>query len=89
VIRSQPGSWGVGGAGEDILIGSSTSWDTNLAALKVILAEWARTDADYATRINPLRNGGGLNDSYLLNTSTVFDDFTADTLKGDGGLDWF
>jgi hypothetical protein len=52
--------------------------------------EWGRTDADYATRVGHLLSGSGLNDPYLLNSSTVFDDAHAiDLLFGEGDLDWF
>src|SRR6266446_10861510 len=39
------------GAGGDILIGGTTTYDNNAAALAAVLAEWSRTDIDYLTRI--------------------------------------
>jgi len=81
------GNWG------DILIGGTTDWDTNAAALAAVLAEWGRTDADYATRIAHLMNGGGLNvtmnGNVLLNSSTVHSDGMTNYLFGGAGLDWF
>jgi Ca2+-binding RTX toxin-like protein len=82
-----------GGGGDDILIGGTTSYangSLNLAALSAIMQEWTRTDADYATRVSHLLSGGGLNDPYLLNASTVSDDAGAiDQLFGEGDTDWF
>ena len=57
------------GSDEDILIGGFTSYDAptsaNQQALDGIMKEWKRTDADYATRISQLQNGGGLNDGSI------------------------
>jgi Ca2+-binding RTX toxin-like protein len=72
----------VGGADEDILIGGSTAYDTDPVALQAIMAEWGRTDLAFADRVDHILNGGGLNDPYLLNPSTVFDDGAANTLTG-------
>jgi eukaryotic-like serine/threonine-protein kinase len=78
------------GSGGDILIGGHTSYDNDLAALAAVMAEWGRTDVDYATRVAHLSGSlGGLNGSYLLNATTVFDDGTTDVLYGGTGLDWF
>jgi hypothetical protein len=77
------------GSGGDILIGGTTSYDNNAAALGAVLAEWGRTDADYLTRIAHLMNGGGLNGSTVLNTSTVHNDGVANSLYGGAGQDWF
>jgi hypothetical protein len=60
------------------------------------MAEWGSSDS-YATRVNDLLNGGGLNGSFLLNGSmvngsTVHDNGQADTLSGitaTAPLDWF
>lgn len=79
----------IAGSGGDILIGGTTSLDDNAAALAAVLAEWSRTDIDYSTRVAHLRNGGGLNGSYLLDTSTVHNDGAVNKLNGGGGLDWF
>jgi Ca2+-binding RTX toxin-like protein len=88
------------GSGDDILIGGSTIWDLasptlpfsqQLLALNAIMAEWGSSDP-YATRVNYLQNGGGLNGSVVLNASTIVEDSTAiDTLVGAASpaLDWF
>jgi Ca2+-binding RTX toxin-like protein len=88
------------GSGDDILIGGSTIWDQpsptmtfpqQLLALNAIMAEWGSGDP-YATRVNYLQNGGGLNGSVVLNASTIVEDSTAiDTLVGAASptLDWF
>jgi Ca2+-binding RTX toxin-like protein len=85
-----------GGYGEDILAGGLTTYFNewtrvvNRTALDAIMAEWARPDADYATRVSHLQSGGGLNDPYLLDPNTVFDDAGAiDQLFGEGETDWF
>jgi Ca2+-binding RTX toxin-like protein len=85
-----------GGVGDDILIGCSTVHDLNSAALEAIMEEWGRTDllgptAGYLTRIAHLRGtlGDGFNGTTFLNLSKVKDDGVADSLDGNGGLDWF
>jgi hypothetical protein len=64
----------------DILISGRTAYDgpsVDKSALLAMLAEWQRTDADYVTRINHLRNGNGLNNGNVLALgSTVFHDGT-------------
>ena len=49
----------------------------------------SRTDLDYASRVDHLMNGGGLNGDFLLNATTVFNDNAKDKLRGKKGLDWF
>jgi Ca2+-binding RTX toxin-like protein len=86
-----------GNSSDDILIGGTTVFanettqTVNLTALDAILAEWQRTDETYSQRVAHLlgTSTGGLNGSYLLNSSTVFNDGSVDTLFGDAGLDWF
>jgi ELWxxDGT repeat protein len=77
--------------GDDLLIGGTTDFDANETALKAILAEWSRTDADYLTRVHHLDGSlaGGLNGPYFLNATTVHDDGAADRLFGTNGQDWF
>ena len=77
------------GSGGDILIGGTTAYDNNAAALAALLAEWGRTDMTYGQRMANLLNGGGLNGSYLLNTSTVQADSSTNYLYGGAGLDWY
>ena len=79
-----------GGSGGDLIIGGSTTYDDNNAALDAILAEW-RSTGSYATRIAHLKNGGGLNGSVELNLgTTVIDDLAANVLTGAaGGKNWY
>jgi hypothetical protein len=79
------------GAGDDILIGCTTDYDNNAAALAALLAEWSRTDIDYSSRIAHLTGSmiGGLNGSNFLHSSTVHDNGQADSLYGGPGMDWF
>jgi hypothetical protein len=80
-----------GGGGGDILIGGTTDYDGNLSALNAVMAEWGRTDADYATRVKHLSGtlSGGLSGATLLTASTVHDDDAIDTLFGESETDWF
>src|SRR5439155_975818 len=59
------------GSGGDILIGGTTDYDNNAAALAAFLAEWGSADS-YATRVANL--------SASLNPSTVHDNGLADKL---------
>jgi hypothetical protein len=90
-----------GGASGDLIIGGSTVFDHNLAALQAILAEWQRTDIGYGQRIADLRSGvvdsTGHTDR-LVWGSTVLDNGAKNVLRGEpvgvpepGGaeLDWF
>jgi hypothetical protein len=45
------------GHGDNILIGGTTNWDRNLAALDAIQAEWDRTDLGFDDRRSDLMNG--------------------------------
>jgi hypothetical protein len=76
------------GSAGDILIGGYTSYDSNTTALAYIMAEWD-SSASYSTRVSKLGKGGGLNGSYVLNGTTVFDNSLTDYLYGGAGLDWF
>jgi Ca2+-binding RTX toxin-like protein len=86
-----------GNGGDDILIGGYTRYDANNAALSAIGAEWNRTDRTYAQRVASLQNGGGLNGTWVFNTTTVLDDRETDVLTSDAvdvltggaGDDWF
>jgi len=85
----------LGGDGDDLLIAGFTSFDSQLAALDLLLAEWASA-RDYTTRVNNLRTGVGpiLNGTGVMLQATgldrtVFDDDDQDELKGDGGRDWY
>jgi hypothetical protein len=76
------------GSAGDILIGGYTSYDSNTTALAYIMAEWD-SSASYSTRVSKINKGGGLNGSYVLNGTTVFDNSVTDYLYGGAGLDWF
>jgi Ca2+-binding RTX toxin-like protein len=85
-----------GGDDDDLLISGLLTYYNestkvlNRAAIDAVMAEWARTDLGYDSRISNLRNGGGLNGSFKLDSLTVLTDGTAiDTLEGAAGLDWF
>jgi hypothetical protein len=86
------------GTNGDILIGGSTSYDSptlNKAALVAVLAEWQRTDINYAARVTDLRNGTGLTQGNKLTWGTsVLDDSSSNTLTGNASaagneFDWF
>jgi hypothetical protein len=85
-----------GGSDDDLLIGGFTSFDENIAALDLILAEWA-SDRSYEDRVDNLRTGKGpiLKGTKVQlvtsgNKQTVFDDEgAADELTGDDDCDWF
>jgi autotransporter-associated beta strand protein len=78
------------GSAGDLLIGGTTKYDTNNAALAALLAGWQSAD-DYATRFTKLHAGVGPGGAdKLVWGSTVLDDHAADTLTGStAGLDWF
>ena len=79
-----------GGSGGDLIIGGSTSYDNNNAVLDSILAEWRSSDS-FATRVNLIKNGGGLNGTNVLNLgTTVIDDVAVNVLTGaSGGKNWY
>ncbi|SPP66892.1 hypothetical protein NITLEN_90147 [Nitrospira lenta] len=78
-----------GNGDDDLLIGGTTAYDTNLVAMCNLTAEWLRTDQTYSQRVSHLLNGGGLNGTFTLNVTTVFDDAVGDNLSGNAGTDWF
>lgn len=64
----------------DMLIGGTTSHDGNLTELSAIRTEWAGT-GDFSTRINNVKNGGGLNGNVKLQPGIdTFDDGIRDDL---------
>jgi Ca2+-binding RTX toxin-like protein len=67
------------GAGEDILIGAHYLFDTNIAALNALMAQWS-APLPYAVRVHNLLP--------LLNPSTVFPQPGVTTLVSGGGLDF-
>jgi len=77
-----------GGNDDDILIGGTTNWDSDpqwQTAFTAIMAEWTRTDLGYTDRVNHIMNGGGLNDPFLLNPATVFNNDGGNLLQGQRG----
>jgi hypothetical protein len=76
----------LGGADEDILIGGTTTYDTDPAALAAIMTEWARTDEGYATRVASLLSG---TNAPVLDGTTVTGNGGGNTLLGGPGLDLF
>lgn len=70
----------------DILIAGYTSYDENEKALIALRDEWKRT-ATIVSRIEHLNGAvpGGLNISKKLNATTVFKEFSADTITNFGG----
>ena len=78
-----------GNGGEDMLIGGTTQYDTNTAALNAIMAEWTRTDESYRLRVQHITRGGGLNGAYKLNASTVTSNGGGNILQGGSLQDLF
>lgn len=79
----------IGGGDEDILIAGYTAYDDDDTALVAILSEWTRSDLTYGERVDHLKYGGGVQDPYLLDATSVFGDAESNTLLGGGGLDLF
>ena len=76
-----------GGDGDDLLIGGTTDYDRDAAALLAVRAEWARRNADYATRVANLSNG--TNGAPRLDDTTVRANGRRNTLTGNAGRDLF
>ena len=77
--------------GDNILVGGTTAHDADLDALDALIAEW-NSGAPSGTRVNNIRNGGGLNGTVTLRTgvgATVFDDNAKDFLNLGSTGDWF
>jgi hypothetical protein len=84
-----------GGSGEAVLVGGHYVLDTDLNALDHFMAEWSRTDlgtpkdpTGYLARVAHLLAGGGKNDPFLLNNTTVIPDPGTQTLSTGAGLDF-
>jgi acrosin len=73
------------GLGETILIGGTTGWDKNVAALRFLMAVWSQPAVPYGTRVLELLGG-----PVPLNTATVHSNHVRDTLVTNlaGGLDF-
>jgi hypothetical protein len=71
----------------DALLAGATGYDTPdqwQQAFMALMNEWTQA-TDYATRVDHLLNGGGLNDPYLLNAATVHSNGGGNVLTGHGG----
>ncbi len=103
ILRGGPGSGHnllIGGGGADeltggdsdsLLIGGTTDFDTNTAALNALFAEWSRTDRNFASRMFDLTHAsvpGSLNGTYLLTPTTVHKDTSSDRLMPGMGTVW-
>jgi hypothetical protein len=80
-----------GGGGDNLLIGGTTAYDTNLAVLDALMAEWTRTDLGFDQRVNDIRMGRGLlaGTGYHLDRDTVQGDSTPEQIWGGTGQNWF
>jgi uncharacterized delta-60 repeat protein len=89
----------IGESGSDILIAGTTLFDSDIAALDLIMAEWT-SNHSYDQRVANLTEMGTnvgaenrLNDNIFLvaegENATVFDDGVADFLSGGGNKDLF
>jgi Ca2+-binding RTX toxin-like protein len=79
---------GGGLGGDDILIGGTTAYDANPAALRAIVREWTG-GAAYAQRVSNIATGAFHNGTVRLSPATVFNDTAIDTFSGGLGDDWF
>jgi ELWxxDGT repeat protein len=73
------------GSDQDILIGDSTVYDSDLAALARLVDRWAGSGT-YSQRVSALLNGVGVP---ALNTTKVIFDNAVDRLTGGWDQDWF
>jgi hypothetical protein len=86
-----------GATTDNIVIGGTTDYDANLAALDAIFAEWARTDLNFKDRFSDLTSGTNgqsptplnqVNGQLILLTSaTVHANSSPDTLIGSSHID--
>jgi Ca2+-binding RTX toxin-like protein len=78
-----------GGGGNNLLIGDSTSYDNQIAALDALMTYWdAATSFD--SGVTALKRGVTIGALFLeLNKNTVQDDSVIDHLYGGAGLSWF
>ena len=75
----------------DLLVGSRVTFENDVVALQLVLAEWT-SNRSYTSRVANLRGTGSgtrLNGTTFLNASTVLNDNAIDTLMGSSGQDWF
>ncbi len=86
-----------GGSGDDLVIGGIGNafwsyWNDDLvlrrSQIDAVMAEW-NSVRSYQQRIRRLTEGVGKAKSVKLNSATLVDDGTVDTLSGGAGDDWF
>jgi phospholipase C len=82
------------GRGAAILIAGTTRFDANLEALKLLEAEWSRSDETYQQKVAHLNGGatGGKNGSFILDETTVTHGKGGSELEGTEGnaaQNWF
>jgi hypothetical protein len=73
--------------GESLLIGGSTAYDGNQAALQAIMNEWSSGDS-YSARVDSILGNvsTGQNGSYAFNSGTVLNDSAVDKLVASGSV---
>jgi hypothetical protein len=72
-----------------LMVGGTTDYDTNLAALDAIMAEWS-DNLPYATRVSALLSGGGDNGNDVLGATQFTNNGGGNTLQGNSpGQDLF
>jgi hypothetical protein len=87
IAGAAPGTL-TGQGGEDVLVGGSTSYDTNPTALAALMAEWT-ANAPYQTRVTNLLQGGQGGAPALNGTAGFTNNGGGNTLTGAAGLDLF
>jgi hypothetical protein len=75
-----------GGDDDDILIGGTTAYDQDVAALRAIMDYWSGTLDDYATRVSNLMAGNGVPQ---LGPTTVTSNGGGNALIGGPGLNLY
>jgi Ca2+-binding RTX toxin-like protein len=82
-----------GGGGFNLLLGTRTAYDTNLAALQALMTYWDNPNATTLDQlVNPLKSKKGVTVNgqlLMLNSTTLQPDHAADSLIGGSGSNWF
>jgi hypothetical protein len=76
----------IGGDDDDILIGGTTAYDQDVAALMAIMDYWSNTADDYGTQVSNLMGNKGVP---LLDPTTVTSNGGGNTLLGGPGLNLY
>jgi Ca2+-binding RTX toxin-like protein len=79
-----------GGSSEDLLLGARSVFENEVDALDSLRAEWISASS-FNDRTGHLLGtlAGGLHNGFTLTPGTVKEDFSADTLIGGSGRDWY